>query len=255
MEVKVERNEFLDMGCSAGGSLEFGRAWWEVDGVGVDLDAHKVEIARARGYRAEVGDVLNCSDHGGSWQVVQGIHFLEHLPDSASAQAVLRAAARMAADLIYFRQPFFDADEQLASLGLKLFWSDWTGHPNKMVLPKYMDVLDDLVLTGSLSQYVVWALGDVTDSADEALLPLSAPKNELGFDRLRHDDKPSIEAFSFPVVRETVVLGLIDPASRRSAKVAVKMRGAKVLASSMSGDLLQRWFIRAAEQVNSGLFA
>ena len=63
--------EFLDFGCSAGGSLStYGKMFQAKNkGLGLDIDPEKVRLTREKGFNAEVCDItkLQLSARGKIW--------------------------------------------------------------------------------------------------------------------------------------------------------------------------------------------
>ena len=99
----------------------------------LDINPKKVAAARAAGFDAKVADLTKLDPEDiGTVRFVIMSHFLEHLPDCKAAQACIESACGIAEKFVIIRQPYFDADGYLFSLGLKLYWSDWAGHPYHM---------------------------------------------------------------------------------------------------------------------------
>lgn len=74
----------LDLGCGRGEALALLRDWG-LDGRGVDASASMVELCRARGLEAEVGDLFEvlAGVPGESLGGVVSFHVIEHLPGPA----------------------------------------------------------------------------------------------------------------------------------------------------------------------------
>ena len=237
--------DFLDLGCSSGGSLEFAvRQFGLRHGLGVDIDPRKVAAARESGKLAVVADARSFTSRTSIVRLTQGIHFLEHLPDLASAQSVVRAAARASSDAVFFRQPFFDADTALAELGLKLYWSDWHGHPNHMTVAGFVEVLDELTIAGDLSGYVVLGRGAIGGSDDDAVHPMASPRDQHAYAADQHGPKPPA-SFDFPVYRELVVIGLRTPTTPLAARLARYASFCDYLDGSASRRFFTRWLREA----------
>lgn len=195
--------DFVDFGCSAGGSMAFARDHLGARrGLGLDIDRRKVEATREAGFEAEVTDVTTLDPaQAGTTRFAILAHFLEHLPELALAEACIDAAVRVADEFVFIRQPWFDADEALREMGLKLYWSDWHGHPNHMRLAELRAPLDRMLRQGRIGGYVLFGRTPVTDSDDRTIHPLSAPRNQHHWELELHGAKPSV-AFGFPVYRE-----------------------------------------------------
>jgi len=231
---------FLDLGCSAGDSLLKGREMWQCNGVGIDLDAAKVTRAVEEGRLAFQADARTIHEDGASFRVVQGVHFLEHLPDLETALAVVASAARMCSEAIFFRQPWFDADESLASIGLKLYWSDWTGHPNHMSAADLVKALEALVAEGPLQHFAVWGCDPIRSSDHPSVHPLSSPMDQHQYEESAHGPKPLAEPFDFPVYRECVAAGFVSVTSSAAIEIREQAKSWHLIASSMSPSLQQR---------------
>lgn len=195
--------DFVDFGCSTGSSLAFG-----VDhvggrrGLGFDIDPRKVEKTRAAGYSAEVADVTKLDPAVvGTADFALMLHFLEHLPTAALAEACIDAAVRVADEFVLIRQPYFDADETLERLGLKLYWSDWHGHPNHMSAAALRAPLERLLGEGRIGGYVVFARGAIADSTHTAVHPVGSPRDQHAWTEAEHGPKPVV-AFDPPIYRE-----------------------------------------------------
>ena len=53
----ISSYDFIDFGCSKGGSIEFAKKSFGVErGVGIDIDPAKVATARAAGHNAMIAD-------------------------------------------------------------------------------------------------------------------------------------------------------------------------------------------------------
>jgi SAM-dependent methyltransferase len=89
--LEPRRGRILDVGCSKGYFLDVARAeGW--DAVGVELNAHAVDAARARGLDVRQGDLADEPFEEGSFDVVTLFDLLEH---TADPQATLGACRRV----------------------------------------------------------------------------------------------------------------------------------------------------------------
>ena len=59
-------------------------------------------------------------------------------------KSFVEKACSISKDFVFIQQPYFDADSYLFKKGLKLFWSDWRGHPNRMTSLDFNLLLRDL---------------------------------------------------------------------------------------------------------------
>lgn len=172
--------DHLDFGCSKGGSLAFARKrLGGRQGLGIDIDRAKIQQTIAAGFNALRYDILRIPEEKLVRFVVMS-HFLEHLPSYGAAKAFIRKACLVSREFVYIQQPYFDADGELLRHGLKLFWSDWTGHPNRMTSLELCLVLRDLQAEGLPITFSLHAHKPIVDSADPTVVPLSAPIDRLG---------------------------------------------------------------------------
>ncbi|HVQ37955.1 MAG TPA: class I SAM-dependent methyltransferase [Pyrinomonadaceae bacterium] len=180
---------FIDLGSGNGGSIDhcvrrFGRG----PGLGFELDPTKAAEARDAGFDVVEADVRLVVVPERSVEYISAMDFLEHLPDAASASAVLEKFGRVARSFIFIRYPSFEETEYLRSLGLKLCWSDWTEHPNMMLIEDLVGLFERLGWT----DYAIIPRNLITDSRDDQLVPLSAPTDTLLYDPSTLEPKPIV---------------------------------------------------------------
>lgn len=185
-DVDITSYDFLDLGCGIGGSLESAAHRFGGRGLGVDNDPDKVREAQAAGRSVVLGDIT-------ALQIEQEVAFvsldnvLEHLPSLDAVRATLDNAARAATDFIYIRHPSFEDEWYLRHLGLKQYWTDWSGHPMHLTLSDLAWLLRELEL-GRWEVSPVWL---ARDSNHPTVVPASAPRNSQKYDQELHGDKPS----------------------------------------------------------------
>ena len=189
------RYAFIDLGSGAGGSIDhclrrFGRG----PGLGFELDANDAAAARSAGYDVVAGDVRTMHVPARSVAFVAAMDFLEHLPDEAAAASVLHRFAPAAREFLFIRHPSFEETEYLASLGLKLCWSDWSEHPNMMRVEALVGLLRDLPAT----EIAIFPRGLLTDPTNDQIVPLSAPTDTQVYDPSLHARKPCMR-FDRPI--------------------------------------------------------
>jgi SAM-dependent methyltransferase len=202
--------DFIDLGCGQGKSIAYCKKRFGASrGVGVDLDEKKVAQAREAGVDAVLADATTL-DLDGQIRFVSMMQFLEHLPDLATVEAVVRAATRSAKDFIFIHHPSFEGEEYLEALGLRQYWWHWTAHPSHIKISDYCRILDD----AGLRQYMVRYLGPVHDSTDPSILPASAPQNQHDYDPAKHGPKPDVE-FRAPLWRTQEIFVALRPLPAR----------------------------------------
>ncbi|MCY4057236.1 MAG: methyltransferase domain-containing protein, partial [Gammaproteobacteria bacterium] len=118
-ELPLNGYDFLDIGSSKGGSMDFARGkLGGKRGLGVDLNPANVETMRLRGYDCLHGDISEMAFPAKSVRFAVMNHVLEHMPLPKGYKAV-ECAKTVATDFIYIRGPYFDADAYLRRHGLK----------------------------------------------------------------------------------------------------------------------------------------
>jgi len=203
--------EFIDFGCSQGGSIKFAKKHFDaINGLGIDIDPVKVEMTRSLGFDAEVADLTKFQGLGKQVRFSIMSHFLEHLPSIELTKSCLLSAISISEEFIYIQQPYFDSDGYLFRNGLKLFWSDWSGHPNRMTSLEFHNLLSPLLSNGVISRFAIYGCNPIVNSHDKIVHPISSPINQHQWEKETHEKKPIIE-FSEPVFRELkVLIGLKD---------------------------------------------
>lgn len=200
------RFDFLDIGCSEGGSLRHCKRRFRAgEGLGIDLDAAKIAKVRAQGLEAVQGDVLELGAQG-VVRFVSMVQFLEHLPDVTTVERVLAKAVGLATDFVYIHHPSFDDERYLVSKGVRLYYHDWSGHRCHLESRELFAMFERL----GLLRYHVRPIRPVYDSRHPAILPLSAPRNQHDYDESRHGPKPLVH-FDKPVFLHTEFFVALKP--------------------------------------------
>ena len=191
--------DFLDFGCSKGASLRFGMKTLKGRrGLGIDIDASKVEKTRQAGFQACQADIRGLDAHPDCVDFVVMSHFLEHLPSLSDGNACIRTACTAARRFVFIRQPWFDADGYLFARNLKLYWSDWDGHPNAMTCLQLYRCLRQI---RKASRFRIYGRDRIWRSDDRAVIPLSAPSNSREWDPPPHSKRCMVD-FQTPIYRE-----------------------------------------------------
>jgi len=199
---------FVDAGCGIGGSLAyceklFGRG----RGIGFDASAAKIAEATAAGHAAYQADLATIDLPERSVLFVSLLDFVEHLPGADATRAILANLGRVARDFLFIRHPNFEDIERLASHGLKLDWTDWHGHTNMLRLAE----LDALIRGLGWPAATVFAQKPILDSGHPSVVPLSAPRDTVGYDAERHGPK-ALVAFDRPVYTQFDLFVRVNPA-------------------------------------------
>lgn len=171
--VDWDKYDFIDLGCSRGGSIRFCRERFSVEhGLGVDLDPSKVEQTRAAGFDAVVADARTLAlNHTVSF--ITMLDFFEHLPGLDVVEEILAAAARSARDFIYIKHPSFEGQERVEAEGLRQYWWNWRGHTVHVRVADYCSMFDRL----GLATYMVRYWERIGNSSHPSIVPTSAPRD------------------------------------------------------------------------------
>jgi hypothetical protein len=209
-EIDITSFDFADFGCSNGSSIQFGiKILKGRKGLGIDIDPKKVASAKAAGYDAIKGDFCNLDLPDGCVDFTILSHTLEHLPTLDCAKEAIKNAIRISRKFVFIRGPFFDADDYLKSLGLKFYWSDWTGHTLHLKAEQVMNILEDI----NAPNYEIYGRVLLNSSIDATIHPLSSLKNQHQWELEKHGVKP-ILTLTKPVYREFVgIIWLADHVS------------------------------------------
>ncbi|MDT9302517.1 MAG: class I SAM-dependent methyltransferase [Limnospira sp. PMC 1281.21] len=205
-KLSEENFDYLDFGCSKGNSLTWSkRLFGGKKGLGIDIDPKKVAEAQAAGHNAVVFDINNIPEKKLVRFTVLS-HFLEHVPSENHVKAFVRKACQVSTDFVFIKQPYFDADGYLFQNGLKLFFSDWTGHPNQMTTLSLFKLVRSLKNEGLLHRFSIHGKKPILSSDDSHVLPINTPIDQHHFDSSKHPPKTQGLKFEFPVFYETVVM-------------------------------------------------
>lgn len=151
---------------------------------------------RQSGFACLLGDVAHLALPVGFVRFVSMVHFLEHLPDLCAVRAVLSKARELARDFLYIQGPNFDADQELAALDLKCFWSDWYGHTCALRTGQLAALLREMGL-----EFHFYFTGSIRHSSDPVLHPLASPPDQGNYAADQHPEKELI-TLPFPFFRE-----------------------------------------------------
>jgi len=195
------RYKFLDVGCKIGGSFDVSKKFGfdKEEGIGIDINENHVENFKSFGYNAIVADATNLPFDDNSFELVIFSHVLEHLPTEELGKKALDEFLRVCSKTVFLSLPFFDRDEYLNSLGFKTYYSDWTGHTNKVHLKT---ILENYICN---YEYELTMKKKLTDSGFSEILPINAIKDSHHFDEKLHGKKEVI-IFEEDIWREYTIL-------------------------------------------------
>jgi len=197
--------DFIDFGCSRGGSIAAAKRLFNAKrGLGIDTAEEKIKQATAAGHDAIVYDI-NALPRRALVRFCVMFHFLEHVPNRTDVVAYLRKAVTVSREFVFVRQPYFDADGFLFQRGLKLYWSDWHGHPNTMTTLNFYSMLMPMWRAGLIGDFSIHARGPITSSDHHAVHPINSPRDQHEYDATKHPAKPGNLQFDDSVFTEAVV--------------------------------------------------
>ena len=204
--IETKGYEFLDFGCSAGGSLgRYGKMFGaKGKGLGLDISPEKVKKTREAGFDAVECDLTKLRVEKKVRFIVMS-HFLEHIPDANDVEKIINNACRSASEFVFIRQPYFDADPYLFKEGFKFFWSDWHGHPNNMTMLDIHNILSPILSKGTIRRFSLYGLDLVKDSSSPDIHNINSPVDQHGWEAGKHSEKRFVD-FSQPVYRETMAI-------------------------------------------------
>jgi len=205
--LKSAEYDFLDLGAGTGGSLaQSVKLFGAKRGLGVELNPKTVAKAQAAGHDVIELDLGVLPLMRPCVDFCTIIHVLEHIPELSTVKAIIRKAMNMAREFVAIRQPYFDADGYLFRHGLKTYWADWHGHPNRMTSLEFHNILRPFLEAGYCDGFVIGTQGPILGVADSAIHPITAVQDQHGYDRSKHPPKSKTpRKFTEPVFAETQV--------------------------------------------------
>lgn len=203
----IDKNiDFIDFGCSKGGSITFAKKrFGGINGLGIDINAHKIQMAIEAGHNAIVFNIHDIPNSKIVNFVIMS-HFLEHVSNLEDVKAFIRKACEISKDFVYIQQPFFDSDCYLFERGFKLFWSDWKGHPNHMTSFTLWLILKELKKEGFPIEFSLHAYKKIIDSKDSCILLTSTDTDQNFYNPDYHPKKSESVVFDGNVFHELICL-------------------------------------------------
>lgn len=186
---------FIDLGCSTGGSLKFGENALKLGkGIGFDIDPKKVQAAKDAGLNVLLGDCTKLDEIlSHQYDFALASHFLEHLPDLCTTKAVINSAIKVTSKAIFIKQPAFDGLDYFDSLGVKLYYSDWSGHKNMMPTESWNEIIEGLIAENKIKYAFMGYMKELKNTGDDAFIPKFSPRNQQRYNYKTHGEKPSYE--------------------------------------------------------------
>lgn len=197
----MKQYKFLDVGCKTGKSFKisekFGYA--SSQGIGIDINPDHVNSFIQAGNDGLVASAIDLPFLDNQFELVIFNHVLEHLPNEDQGFKSLQECLRVSSKYLYLALPFFDEDEYLNSLGFKTFYSDWTGHTNKV----HFNTITKKYITNF--KFKTTFIKPIIDSSAAEILPLSAPTDSFEYNEKIHGFK-NIVKFQKNIWREYSIL-------------------------------------------------
>lgn len=145
----------IDLGTKKGGAIDVFRRhhgmYFPRQGIvprlclGVDRNPAYQAPVHAKGYAFRQADAMDFDYPVADFYTA--FDFLEHLPDVAASDEVLRRMLAAARKGVWLRMPSFETDEtgggQLARLGLRFDWTAWDFHTSHYTLADVRRVISD----------------------------------------------------------------------------------------------------------------
>jgi hypothetical protein len=200
--------DFFDFGAGRGTSLGYYGRRFGGRGLGIEIDATKVDEARAHGRNVVEGSLFEVPAR----KLVQYVtmdNVLEHMTSLEEAVAALGRAVAVARDFVYIRHPSFEDEHYLRSLGVSATWVHRTAHRAHVRLVDFAVMVDRL----GIRSWEVHPVGLVPDSSHDQIVPRGTPKNELTYDPDQHGSRPEI-TFDRPVFQALDLLFHLTPVPR-----------------------------------------
>ena len=191
--------DFLDFGCSSGGSMSFAKKYLGGNnGLGLDINTEKVKETQANGFDAVAEDILsinikNCV----RFEIMS--HFLEHV-EHADVPRFIKKASDLATDFIFIQQPSFENSYELLQRGLKMTYSDWRGHRNSYSGLDFYKLCQQLRSNGTIEDFSLGYFRKVNDSSHDRIVPLSSPTDTVIYSN--HLGEKAEETFNFELFEE-----------------------------------------------------
>lgn len=206
--IKFQEYDFMDFGCSKGESIKYGQnKFGGKKGIGIDIDYEKVKMARhyiktsdklSDGHTAICEDITQLVNYNIASKVrfTTAIHFLEHVNGMDEAEIIMESAANLSEEFVYISQPFADMDSQLFKMGLKTYYSDWTGHKNLMTSYDFYKICRNMYYRDTIKDFVIFGTVAINDSSNNYIHPIDSPINQHEYNEKIHPPKDNNITFN-----------------------------------------------------------
>ncbi|MDD5649607.1 MAG: class I SAM-dependent methyltransferase [Candidatus Nanoarchaeia archaeon] len=165
----------VDLGCGVGGSIGWAKSRFGGETfLGIDNRKSELERAREKGYNVVFADITDVSCEIPKCRFITMLHFLEHLKNEAQVKNVLEKSVKAATEFIFIKVPCFDKIKYLASLGFKLTWTDWIGHPTNVTTEMLKKITEELKFEAKIG-----SLYKINDSSSNEIVPICSPVDTI----------------------------------------------------------------------------
>lgn len=185
--------KFLDVGCKNG--TKNGGSFVNVSsrykytpdqGIGIDVNKKHISDFIKTGNHAIIASADNIPFVDNLFELVIFNHVLEHMENEEVGFQALSECIRVSSNLVVMGLPFFDEDAYLQNLKFKTFYSDWSGHTNKVHYKKIIEFIGN-------RKYEVLMKKKITDSFASEILPITAPTDSHEYNHEIHGIKDYVK--------------------------------------------------------------
>lgn len=182
--------DFLVVGNKTSDTIDFGkRRFAAKTGIGLDSNRTYAQEDRKKGFAVVEGGSELLSLFPSSFRFSILLRSLPHMASHDQVKVLLTEAARVSQDFLYIRYPSFDYINYLKSLGLRQFWTNWTGHKMMLRLDEVLQLFEEV----GFRRYFIRRLGPITSSAHPSIIPLDTPKDQSNYDPAKHGPKREVK--------------------------------------------------------------
>ena len=185
-QLKAGEYDFIDLGAGSGESMLFCQnSFGFKKGLGIDKSASKQSKCNNNDVSILFANVFDVEIPPNCVRCCSMMDFLEHLPNITTAEQILARAGVASSEFLFIRHPSFEDIDYLADHGLKLDWTDWTGHKNMMTLNDFIVLFEKY----GWHQYTIIPRNQIIDSTHRKIIPFNAPSDTVGYDIEKHGAK------------------------------------------------------------------
>ena len=202
----VEQIDFIDIGCSAGGSFKLiQKKYGYKNGLAIDIEQAKVEKAKSNNVPAICLDAAKLGIfNNNACKLVSYVHMLEHLPNQELVKSIISSGIRVASDTVYIKGPMYYLD-YLKPLGFQFYWSHWRGHTYLIEPDEILEIVDEI--TKASCEKIEWShelnfINKVNSSTDPCIHPINGHLDRHAYDSNIDPPKEMDVVFEKDIYRE-----------------------------------------------------